>query len=112
MNQRLRETVHYTQLAAGFGRSVLYRRGGVHVPVRAVVGQTLVQVETASEGVYIRHGERDYLVLASDLPLHPQAGDEIVDGPERFVVAAPDGEPVARNSGHGPAVIRIHTRSL
>lgn len=118
MNSSLRSIVHRAQQLAGFGRTIEYRRGVRSTTLSAVIGETVFRVDTPEDGTYIDREDRDYLVRATELAfdgqrIEPEAGDLIVDGGDVFMVAAPEGEPVARDSGHAHGthrVLRIHAR--
>ena len=68
-----------------------------------------------ADGVVFRHELRDFLILASDLPVTPQAGDEIrldleAGNAQRFEVYEPPGVPVWEWEGEYQTTYRIHTR--
>ena len=100
------------KLAAGV--TVTYTRGGTTVTVSAMQGRT-VFASIQDGGPKIEFGDRDYLILATDLVLfgEPAIGDRVVDTGEVYEVLTPGtGEPAWRWSDPAHAMYRIHTKQV
>lgn len=104
-----------TQAAAGV--TVTYTRGATSVTLAAVVGQVAYRVD-AEGGRRVELGDRDYLILASDLTFGtPRAGDrvtETIDGAAvTFEAQDTDtGEPCWRWSDPQRTEYRIHVKKV
>lgn len=60
--------------------------------IPAKLGSTLFRAENRY-GVTTREEQRDFIVLASDLAVTPEVGDEIQYSGKRYSVTAPNNEP-------------------
>ena len=109
------------QLQEHAATQVVYLRGADEVPVRAVIGRTLLQLDDGMGGVRMEWTDRDYLIRAEDLalggsPAPPQRGDQIreVVGTQTLVyeVLAPAGEPPWRWADPHRQMYRIHTKQI
>lgn len=89
---------------------VIYRRvGHADIEVQATIGKT--DYEVADEyGATIRSHVVDFLILADDLDLEPQAGDVIVTDGRKYEVMDLAGEGSKRWSDSHHTTYRIHTK--
>jgi hypothetical protein len=95
------------RLLAVAGRPVTYRRGNDTWQIRAVRGRSAYVLQDA-HGTIHRYWATDYIIRAHAIPMPPDVGDQIIDGPDTHtVVATPDDGPYR----HTGPLWRIHTRS-
>jgi hypothetical protein len=100
---------------------VVYTRGGLRCPLRAVLGETRVE-STDFEGIKVNLHVRDYILTVAELKFAgqqfvPQAGDQILEavGDETFVQEL---KPLQGNGNawqwHGPIhdAVRVHTKQV
>ena len=90
---------------------VEYRRGVQVIAVQATFGRT--QVELADEsGLTVQSVIWDFLILADDLGLEPEPGDEIVADGQIYEVMNLAGQGCWRWSDPYRQTYRIHTRDI
>jgi len=94
---------------------VTYQSGSTAIQVLATVGKTLFQTDDGA-GAAILTESRDYLILASDLAIEPQPGDQVVESAgsatKTYEVARFGSEPCWRWSDNFFKTRRIHTKLL
>ena len=100
------------QMRTAHGSSqVTYRRDVTELPVNATYGCT--QVEVADEsGLTVQSAISDFLILADELGLEPEPGDEIVADSQVYEVMNLGGEGCWRWSDPYRTTLRIHTREM
>ncbi len=105
------------QRAQYMASPVEYRRGVQVIPVQATFGKTRFEVEDSS-GATVESQVWDFLILAADLALEPEPGDEIV-APSTgsgqatvYEVMNLSGEGCWRWSDPYRTTLRIHTREM
>lgn len=97
--------------SAHLAKTIEYRRGDVIVSVPATVGQTEFEVADDYGGRMQSH-VRDFLILADDLGMVPEAGDLIVLFGHKYEVMDLAGEGVWRWSDPYRTTYRIHTKDV
>jgi hypothetical protein len=109
----------FPKVQAAAGESVTYTRGATTLSLTAVVGRTIFSSTIETVGARIEFGERDYLILASDLSSlgTPALGDRItetVGGSTRVYEVLPpaSGDPPWRWSDPGMTIFRIHVKQV
>ena len=95
---------------------VTYERGADQVVLAATIGRTRF-TSTDEYGRVLRHEARDFLVRAVDLVLGgvavlPRAGDQLLEGGQRYEVMAPAGEPEWGYADVNRQTLRVHTRQI
>ena len=90
---------------------VEYRRGVQVIPVQATFGKTAVEI-TDTNGATIQSPVWDFLILAADLALEPEPGDEIVADGQVYEVMNLAGQGCWRWSDPYRTTLRIHTREM
>lgn len=110
-------TMLSTGLKDAAGVSVVYSRGETSLSITAIPGRTVFS-SNQDGGARIEFGDRDYLIVASDLTYgEPALGDRIaetIDGTSTtFEVVTPNtGEPAWRWSDPAHTRWRIHTKQV
>ena len=90
---------------------VVYRRDITEYPVNATFGKTDFEIADES-GLTIGSHVWDFLILAVDLGIEPEAGDVIVTNGRRFEVMNLSGEGCWRWSDPYRQTYRIHTKDV
>ena len=88
---------------------VTYRRDATELAVNATLGRSQVEV-TDDYGAAVQTSAVDFLILAADLGLEPQAGDVIVCDGRRYEVMDLPGEGCWRWSDPYRTSMRVHTK--
>ena len=96
--------------------TVTYVRGADQVVLPATIDRTRF-TSTDEYGRVLRHEARDFLVRAADLVLVgvtvlPRAGDQLLEGGQRYEVMAPAGEPEWGYADVNRQTLRVHTRQI
>lgn len=80
--------------------------------INAKLGKTLFRAED-NFGVTIRSEQRDFIILASDLTITPEVGDEIRFDGKKYTVTAPNNEPCWKwHTRLTHSQIRIHAKYI
>ena len=90
---------------------VVYRRGGLAVAVKAVVGRTWTR-STNEYGEWVKTPMRDYIVPEGQFAFFPEPGDLVEDGGSTYEVLALGSEPCWRWSDPCRTAMRIHTKEI
>ena len=100
------------QRSAHMTSPVTYRRAGqADAAVGATFGRTEIEI-TDDEGGAIRTHVVDFLILADELPLEPEAGDVVVADGQRYEVMDLGGDGCWRWSDPYRQTYRIHTKDI
>lgn len=104
---------HYERMRGARPASITYTRGATSLSIVAIVGRTAF-VTNAPNKARLEWGERDYLIIATDLGAlgAPAEGDRIVEVLNEvsvtFEAMAPNGEPAARWADPYRVAYRVH----
>ena len=113
MNDLLRQGIEWLeqQRTAHCSSPVIYHRDITEYPVNATFGKTDFEVADES-GLTIGSHVWDFLILAADLGIEPEAGDVIAADGRRFEVMNLGGDGCWRWSDPYRQTYRIHTKDV
>lgn len=96
-------------LSAHASVSITYKRGRASYTLTATLGQSVLRVSDRN-GTRVERTDRDFLIVAADLPLIPERGDFIIYNGGFYEVLPVGSDPAYRYSDPYNTILRIHTK--